>query len=299
MSTPLAPSAVVAPGYEVIEHLRRGRNLDVYDVWSTERACRCVVKALRPDRLDREGPRRRLLEEGRLLCTLTHPHIVRAYDVIDDPVPLVVMETLAGETLGHMIDVREVALSTAELAQLGLHLCSAIRYLHGHGWLHLDLKPSNVIAECGRAKLIDLSVARPPGPAHGGIGTFYYMAPEQVRGGELGPAADVWGIGTVLFEAASGEPAFDDPGAEELDHGGSDEPFASDEPYESDDRPTGERFDVSEYPQLHARARRVDELRPLPREFADLVAACLEPDPARRPAVDDLMRALEPLGGGS
>ncbi len=202
---------------------------------------------------------------------------------------MVVMETLAGETLGHMIEVREVELSAPELAQLGLHLASAVRYLHRHGILHLDLKPSNIIAECGRAKLIDLSVARPPGPAHGGVGTFFYMAPEQVRGGELGPAADVWGIGVVLFEAATGEPAFDDPEADE------DEDYDSDEPYESDDRPTGERFDESEYPQLVTTARRIDELRPLPRELADLVAACLAPEPERRPGVDDLMRALEPL----
>jgi eukaryotic-like serine/threonine-protein kinase len=298
VSAPLAPGEAVAPGYEVIEHLRRGRNLDVYDVWSTERATRCVVKALRPDRRGREAPRERLLAEGRLLCRLTHPHIVRAYEVIEDPVPRVVMETLAGETLGHMIDVRKVELTTAELAQLGLHLASAIRYLHAHGWLHLDLKPSNVIAECGRAKLIDLSVARAPGPAHGGIGTLYYMAPEQVRGGELGPAADVWGVGAVLFEAATGEPAFDDPGADELDHAESDEPWASEEPYESDDRPTGERFEEGDYPQLAVTARRIDELRPVPRTLADVVAACLDPEPARRPSVDELMRVLEPLGEG-
>ena len=299
MSAPLAPGNAVAPGYDVIEHMRRGRNLDVYDVWSTERATRCVVKALRPDRVGREGPTRRLLEEGRLLRELTHPHIVRAYDVIEQPVPMFVMETLAGETLGHMVEVRQVKLSAAELAHLGLHLASAILYLHAHGWLHLDLKPSNVIAECGRAKLIDLSVARPPGPAHGGIGTFYYMAPEQVRGGELGPAADVWGIGTVLFEAATGEPAFDDPDADELDYAESDEDDDSDGPYESGDEPTGERFDVSEYPQLVTTARRIDELRELPRELADLVAACLAPEPQRRPGVEDLMRALEPLGEGA
>jgi serine/threonine protein kinase len=288
MSAPLAPGEAVAPGYDVIEHLRRGRNLDVYDVWSTERAARCVVKALRPDRLGREGPTTRLLDEGRLLCGLTHPHIVRAYEVIEDPVPIVVMETLAGETLGHMIEEREVELSAPELAQLGLHLGSAIRYLHRHGVLHLDLKPSNVIAECGRAKLIDLSVARPPGPARPGIGTHYYLSPEQARGGELGPAADVWGIGAVLFEAATGEPAFDD--AE------SDEDYESDGPYESDDRPTGERFEEAEYPQLATRARRVDDVRELPRELADLVAACLQPEPERRPSVEALMRALAPLG---
>jgi len=297
MTAPLAPGEAVAPRYEVVEHLRRGRNLDVYDVWSEERACRCVMKALRSDRLGREGPTRRLLEEGNLLRRLTHPHIVRGYDVLEEPLPMFVMETLTGETVGHMIEVREVELSAAELAQLGLHLASAIRYLHAHGWLHLDLKPSNVIAECGRAKLIDLSVARPPGPAHGGIGTFFYMAPEQVRGGELGPAADVWGIGTVLFEAATGEPAFDDPDADELDYGESDEAYESDGPYESDDAPTGERFNETEYPQLTGTARRIDELRPLPAELAELVAACLDPAPSQRPDVDELMRGLEPLGG--
>jgi serine/threonine protein kinase len=191
--------------------------------------------------------------------------------------------------------VREAELSAAELAQLGLHLSSAIRYLHAHGWLHLDLKPSNVIAECGKAKLIDLSVARPPGPAHGGIGTLFYMAPEQVRGGELGAAADVWGIGAVLFEAATGEPAFDDPDADELDATGSDE--SSEEPTDSDDLPTGERFDESDYPQLTATARRVDELRPLPGALADLIAACLEPDPGRRPSVEELAAALVQLDG--
>jgi serine/threonine protein kinase len=277
---------VNAPGYRTIELLRRGRDLEVYDVWSEERACRCVIKAVRPDRLHRDGARTRLLEEGRLLKRLTHPHIVRAYEVAEEPVPMVVMETLTGETVGHMID-RDAELSAAELAQLGLHLCSAIRYLHGHGILHLDLKPSNVIAECGRAKLIDLSVARPPGPAHAGIGTHYYLSPEQARGGELSPAADVWGIGVVLFEAASGEPAFDDPDAPEeddddLDYG------------ESGSEPVGE----GDYPQLAATARRIDELRPLPRELADLVAACLDPSPELRPSVDELMRRFEPLGAG-
>ena len=274
-----------APGYRTIELLRRGRDLDVYDVWSEERACRCVIKSVRPDRLHHEGAKRRLLEEGRLLQRLTHPHIVRAYEVSDDPLPMVVMETLAGETLGHMID-REAELSAPELAQLGLHLCSAIRYLHLHGVLHLDLKPSNVIAECGRAKLIDLSVARAPGPAHAGIGTHYYLSPEQARGGVLGPAADVWGIGVVLFEAATGEPAFDDPDAP--DDGDDDLDY---------DESGSESLDEGDYPQLTATARRVDELRPLPRELADLVAACLDPSPELRPTVDELMRRLKPLGG--
>jgi serine/threonine protein kinase len=274
---------VNAPGYRTIERLRRGRDLDVYDVWSEERGCRCVIKSVRPDRLDRDGAKTRLLAEGRLLQRLTHPHIVRAYEVAEEPVPMVVMETLTGETVGHMIE-REAELSGPELAQLGLHLCSAIRYLHRDGILHLDLKPSNVIAECGRARLIDLSVARPPGPAHAGIGTHYYLSPEQARGGDLGPAADVWGIGVVLFEAATGEPAFDDPDA----------PDDDDDLYYGES--VSESLDESDYPQLTATAPRIDEHRPLPRELADLVAACLDPSPELRPSVDQLMGALEPLG---
>jgi eukaryotic-like serine/threonine-protein kinase len=285
MSAPLAPGGQLAPGYEVIEHLRRGRHLDVYDAWSEERASRCIVKALRPDRLTRVAPTLRVLEEGRLLCEFTHPHIVRGYEVIADPGPMIVMETLSGETLNHLIERHETGLKAAEVAHLGLQLGSAVRYLHGKGWLHLDLKPDNVIAECGRAKLIDLSVARAPGPAPAGIGTFYYMAPEQVSGGDLGQAADVWGLGAVLFEAATGEPAFEDP---DPDLGGA-WPTISDEYF------TDESVDEGEYAQLTTTPRRVDELRPQPHELADLIAACLDPEPKHRPGVDELLAALEPL----
>jgi eukaryotic-like serine/threonine-protein kinase len=293
MSAPLPPGAVrdvlpagaaIAPGYEVIAHLSRGRDLDVYDVWSTERGCRCVIKSLRPDMVDDEGARRRLLQEGRLLRDLTHPHIVRGYEVIEHPGPMFVMETLAGETLEHMIEDREARLTGEEVAHLGIHLASAIRYLHGHGLLHLDLKPGNVIAECGRARLIDMSVARPPGPAEGRIGTFFFMSPEQVRGEDLGTATDVWGIGVVLFEAATGEPAFDAPEEE-------DETLATGE-----SRPN-ESFDESDFPQLSSPAPRIDELAPQPPELADLVAACLEPQPSGRPTVAELLSALEPIAG--
>jgi eukaryotic-like serine/threonine-protein kinase len=285
MSAPLAPGEQLAPGYEVIEHLRRGRHLDVYDAWSEERGSRCIVKALRPDRLARVGPTLRVLEEGRLLTELTHPHIVRGYEVIAEPVPMIVMETLPGETLAHLIERHDTGLQAAEVAHLGLQLGSAVGYLHGKGWLHLDLKPENVIAESGRAKLIDLSVARPPGPARSGIGTFSYMAPEQVRGGELGPATDVWGLGAVLFEAATGQLAFEEPSED----GGW--PTISDDPF------TDEFVYMSEYPQLTTPARRVDALGAQPLELADLIAACLDPEAERRPSVAALLAALEPLAG--
>lgn len=86
---------------------------------------------------------------------------------------------------------------------LGVHLCSALQYLHRQGVLHLDVKPSNIVCERGLAKLLDLDIARPPGRGRK-QGTPEYMAPEQVLGGMLTCATDVWGLGVVLFEAATG-----------------------------------------------------------------------------------------------
>jgi serine/threonine protein kinase len=263
--TELRPGRELAPGYEVIEHLARSNVLDVYDAWSRERGCRVAIKTLRPDRAGDRRALTALLREGRILGLLTHPHIVRGYEVLREPGPAVVLETLSGETLAHLVRRRQRRLSGAELGLLGVHLCSALGYMHRRGLLHLDLKPSNVVAERGRAKLLDLSVARPPGRSRPGVGTWCYMAPEQARGGSLSPAADVWGAGGVLFEAATGECAFDD---------GTD--------------------DADEYPQLAKRAVSVRAKRPrLPIVLAGAIDACLAPDPAARPSLGALAAACE------
>jgi serine/threonine protein kinase len=289
---PLAPGAEIAPGYAVIEHLSRGRTLDVYDAWSTARTARCIVKALRPDRADDRAASRRLVAEGRLLRRLTHPHIVRGYDVLDGPAPLVVMETLTGATLAHLIDESPRRLPFAEIGHLGLHLASAIGYLHLQGWLHLDVKPSNVVAEAGRAKLIDLSVARRPGRSSGGVGTWCYMAPEQATGGDLGPAADVWGLGAVLYEVVTGEAAFDPP----QEAGARSSSSASSTT--GDGGPSSEYTDPRDrrYPQLEGPPAPIRRLRRrVPPPLSELIGACLERDPARRPAVAEALAALEEI----
>ncbi len=205
---------------------------------------------------------------------------------------MIVLETLGGQTLAHMIEEDERELAPAELAHLGLQLGSAIRYLHSRGYLHLDLKPSNVVADAGRAKVIDLSLARPPGPSPAGIGTWRYLAPEQARGEELGPAADVWGIGVVLFEAAAGTPAFDDP-----DEPADDEPSAtgSDSWASFEDSPSWASDDREhrDYPQLRQTAVPVRSLRELPASLGHLIDACLSPDPDDRPPLQEVLAGLE------
>ncbi len=264
---PLERGDELAPGFSVIAHLGRGKALDVYDVWSDERDALCVAKTLRPDRIDDAGARRRLRREGRLLLRMTHPHIVRAYELVERPRPLLVLEALSGATLGYIIDSRNRRLGARDLVHLGLQLCSAIRYLHRHGVLHLDLKPANVISESGLVKVIDLSVARPPGRARPGVGTRQYLSPEQARGGVLGEAADVWGVGAVLYAAATGR------------------------------RPFYGRDEDATYPQLDTRAAPVRTFRRLPADLAQAVDACLEPAPEARPTTGQLFAGLEELAG--
>jgi eukaryotic-like serine/threonine-protein kinase len=189
---------------------------------------------------------------------------------------VVIMETLDGETLAHLIDRHPRGLPVEDVTWLGTHLASALCYLHRHGLLHLDVKPGNVVADGGRAKLIDLSLARPPGRYRPGIGTWCNLSPEQARGDDLGPAADVWGLGTVLYEAATGEPAFDD-----------DESWTAD----SDTWDTGDQRDAG-FPQLEGTAPSAAARADLPAPIAQAIDACLAPDPADRPSLDWLMREL-------
>ena len=280
MSSPLLPGGQIG-GYEVIAHLRRGNDLDVYDAWSRDRGARCIVKALRGDRLEKRSPREALLREGEMLERFTHPHIVRAYETLTEPVPAVVLETLGGKTLAALID-EESRADTAGTAHLGIHLGSAIRYMHRNGVVHLDLKPSNVIAEAGRAKLIDLSLARQPGEMKPGRGTLDYLAPEQARGGYVDASADIWGVGAVLFEAATGEAPFDD------------DPAPDPGPTSSSGR-TYSESEPGSYPQLERTARRADSFAPVDGGLADVIAACLARNPADRPSVEGLLSRLEGL----
>lgn len=280
----LSPGTRPVPEYEVLTHLSRTGWLDVYDAWSEERECRCVVKTLRPDRRHEQRLRDRLVREGRWLRELSHPNLVRAYDVIEGAEPLVVLETLTGETLDHLIRRLRHRLSAHDVAFLGLHLCSATHYLHGRGLLHLDIKPSNIIVDCRRAKVLDLSIARAPGDAPPGIGTFCYLAPEQARGGELTAAADVWGIGITMYEAATGGAPFD---SGETYSGGT----ADRGPRTTGDDRTGDG--PGWYPQAEEPVPPVGSRRRLPHALAAAIDGCLWPDPGDRPTVAELITALD------
>ena len=116
----------MAPGYVVEELLSRGQALDVYAVFSRRRLCSAEAKTVRPDRADVERVRERLLLEGRLLQTMAHPHLPRAFETIREPVPVVIVETLMGDTLEELVARLKIErarrLPSTDLAHLGRQL---------------------------------------------------------------------------------------------------------------------------------------------------------------------------------
>lgn len=272
----LTAGELLAPGYHVVDHLRRGRRLDVYDVWNDERGCRCVAKTLRPERAGDEVAASWLRTEGLLLATLSHPHLVRGYETVltaARPRPVVVLETLPGHTVTYLIQ-EHGRLRPSDATMLGLQLSSVLGYLHRHGWVHLDVKPANIVELGGRAVLLDLSVARRIGEHETG-GTFDYLSPEQARGDAVGETTDVWGLGVTLYEALAGAPPWAEVSSRER-------------------HPDGSR----RYPQLEGRA---DPLRTrrrrLPAPLTETVDACLDPDPTCRPTVAEVSSRLVTWSG--
>lgn len=258
----------LAPGRLAVRRLGGGERYESHLAWDDRLLALVVVKILRPNLVDDAHARRGLAAEAELLERLRHPVVVRGFDaVLDGPRPHLVLEYLEGPRLSTLIR-KYGPVEREQLLPLGLQLCSALHYLGGEGIVHLDVKPSNVIMGAP-ARLIDLSIARSAEELAGvrhRIGTDAYMAPEQCDPSGRGPitaAADVWGVGATLAHAASGHPPFATPSS------------------------GGERF-----PQLREPPALADRVEP---EMRRLLTACLDPDPAARPAPAELAGELELL----
>lgn len=278
----LVPPEIGAIGpYEIVAEVARGGQGVVYRARQAGTNREIALKRLVEGRLATATARRRFEREIEAAAALQHPSIVPVYgmDVVDGA-PMLALQWIEGEHVDTWSRKRKGPARRDEVLRLFLRLCDPVEHAHRHGILHLDLKPSNVIAEAGRAKLIDLSLARPPGDAHAGIGTWQYLSPEQARGGNLTAAADVWGIGAVLFEAATGEAPFDDDSdAWERAPSASTGTYSEAEP--------------ERYPQLERRARRPEEVADVGGRLGELIAACLEPEPGDRPDLVALLAGLE------
>ena len=264
------PVPDLPPGFRAVSLIAHGRRLDTWDAYDEERDVRCIVKVLRADRRDDERVRQAVLQEGEITTTLSHPHLVRGYGWFEDP-PSLVLGTLRGATLSAVIE--DEPIDAADAAELGLQLGSALAYLHRHEWLHLDVKPDNVIVDHGMAVLIDLSLAGRPGSGRPAAGTRGYLAPEQARGRDLSPATDVWGLGVTLIECLVG-----------------DTPYGDEATWDTKRRWPLVRGPMPTVP---------DGIEEVPVELRELLAACVDLDPLARPRLADVKAVLTALAGRS
>jgi eukaryotic-like serine/threonine-protein kinase len=266
----------IAPGRSVLRSLGGGSRYEVMLVWDEARFAIMVAKVLRPDVTTDPGALEDLRDEAAALDALAHPVILRRFDaVLDGRFPHLLVEHLEGPSLRRLLKA-ERTLPMQQLLPLALHVAAGLHYMAAAGWVHLDIKPDNLIMGVP-PRIIDLSIARTVERAvrtRGVLGTDPYMAPEQCGvaeyAGRLGPPADVFGLAATLWRAATGENPF--PRARGA--GDSEDP------------------DVR-FPQLHAPPPHPP--RGMPPELAGLLLAGLARDPGDRPPARELAVGLEPL----
>jgi serine/threonine protein kinase len=213
----IGPGSLIDGRYRVGRRIALGATSEVF-VGRDERLERPVaLKVLREEGFDA----RRFRSEARLLANLDHPCLVRVFDALEaDNAAVLVMEIVDGPSLATMLALRPLA--DEEGVSVGCELADCLAYLHAHGVVHRDVKPSNVLvghdrrarlADFGIARLVDATRLTATGQA---IGTLAYMAPEQLTGAAVGPPADVYSLGLVLLEAVTGQRAFRGEGSEGL-----------------------------------------------------------------------------------
>jgi eukaryotic-like serine/threonine-protein kinase len=267
----------IAGDLTVTGHLAAGRACHLYQVWSASDWCAFTCKILSPSCAGSKSLVGALKREARILRAVGHPNIVHCYGVGEhDDLPFLLLEYLEGASLFDVIETRQQRrLEISDAVRAAIHIGAALYHLHRRGFLHLDLKPANLLLRDGVPVLIDLDTARLADPSlrpRRRLGTPPYMAPEHARREPLGPAADVYGLGALLYELLTGRWVYEDV---------YDEPLA-------DGRPR-------QFPQAEG------EPPPAPRTFRPEIPAslertvltCLATEPADRfPSMHPLLLAL-------
>ncbi len=198
---------LLADRYELAEIMGIGGMATVYRAWDTHLRRPVAIKLFSPT-ADLDDARR-FDNEVRVLASLSHPGLVPVYDSgTTDHTPFVVLQLIDGQTLRHRIN--EGPMPVDDMRTLGAALADALAYVHDHDVVHRDVKPSNVLLDDkGRPHLADFGLAHLAGSTRLTrtglmVGTAAYLAPEQVRGAEVGSAADVYALGLVLLECLTG-----------------------------------------------------------------------------------------------
>ena len=220
----LAPGTKLGP-YEVVAPLGAGGMGEVYRARDARLERDVAVKIL-PQHLSSDPDlKARFEREARSISALSHPHICHLYDIgSQDGTDYLVMELLQGQTLAQRLEKGPLPLKQA--FECGIEIAEALEKAHKNGIVHRDLKPGNIMLTKSGAKLLDFGLAKPTGgmaamtsasvntmskplTAEGKIvGTYQYMAPEQVEGKDADARTDIFAFGAVLYEMVSGKRAF-------------------------------------------------------------------------------------------
>jgi Serine/threonine protein kinase len=209
--------------YEIVALIGAGGMGEVYKARDTRLDRNVAVKVLPPAFADNAQLKLRFEREAKTISQLTHPHICTLYDVGNDQgVEYLVMELLEGETLSDRIGRGPVLMR--DVLRYGGEIAGALDRAHRAGVVHRDLKPGNVMITKSGAKLLDFGLAKGGSiqiTADGAtqqksltqegtiLGTFQYMAPEQLEGIEADARTDIFALGALLYEMATGRRAFD------------------------------------------------------------------------------------------
>jgi serine/threonine protein kinase len=221
----LAPGTKLGP-YEIQSQLGAGGMGEVYRARDTRLDRDVAVKVLPANLSADPTSRQRMEREAKAVSKLSHPHICTLHDIgQQDGVDFLVMELVEGETLEHRLVKGPLAQEQTIL--FAAQIADALAKAHKRGITHRDLKLSNVMLTKGGTKLMDFGLAKESGPAPFAaaltevtaeqtkltvegtiVGTFQYMAPEQLEGKEADPRTDIFALGDLIYEMATGKPAF-------------------------------------------------------------------------------------------